>query len=316
MENFIDFVKGAVFGLAVGDALGVPVEFVPRDTLKQCPVTDMISGGAHNQPAGTWSDDTSMTLCVLQSLAVKGIDYEDQMKRFEDWLWNASNTADNLVFDVGNTTKFAIFKHAQGTDPLDCGDDSEFSYGNGSIMRIVPVALFLIKHYKDCALNDTTAHIIHNASKLTHAHKRCLMACGIYCSIVFELYNSGANVNSVKKGIEKALEYYKCNRNFSSLYDDFVMLENIEKMSEDDIGSSGYVIDTLFASVLCLLKTDSYEKAVLKAVNLGDDSDTTAAVTGALAGLIYKTEGIPQKWLNTLKNKELINSICDSFLLN
>lgn len=129
---------------------------------------DMIGGGAHNQPAGTWSDDTSMILCTMDSIMDKGINYDDQMLRFSRWLWEAENTARDEVFDVGGTTKHAIFKYVKKSPALECGETAENSCGNGSLMRIMPTALYIWGQHGNEKLDDISADIIHNTSKCTH----------------------------------------------------------------------------------------------------------------------------------------------------
>lgn len=160
-EYFYEQLKGAILGFIVADAFGVPAEFMDRSELKSHPIYDMISGGFHNQPAGTWSDDTSMILCTIESLIASGVDYNDQMSRFEDWIWNATNTAHGEVFDVGGTTKRAIFEFAKKKHALDCGDKSEYASGNGSLMRILPTALYIVSQNGNYNLDDTAAEIIH-----------------------------------------------------------------------------------------------------------------------------------------------------------
>lgn len=306
VQTFFQRVEGSLLGFAVGDALGVPAEFMSRSELRLDPVEEMRAGGAHKQPAGTWSDDTSMTLCVMDSLMEKGIDYADQMHRFSDWLWNASNTAHGEVFDVGGTTKSAIFKFVKGTPPLQCGETADYTCGNGSLMRILPIALYIVGQYGTCDMDDRAAEIIHHASKCTHAHIRCKMACGIYCEVVFQLCADGYLSNAVTHAIHSALSYYERKPEFAEVYHEFEILKNIESKNESQIGSSGYVLDTLQAALWCLLNTSSYAECVLKAVNLGEDTDTTAAVAGGLAGLWYGAQAIPKDWAEaTAKYSEL-----------
>lgn len=306
VQTFFQCVEGSLLGFAIGDALGVPAEFMSRSELQLDPVEGMRGGGAHRQPAGTWSDDTSMTLCVMDSLIEKGIDYADQMRRFSDWLWDASNTAREEVFDVGGTTKSAIFKFVKGSPPLQCGETADYTCGNGSLMRILPIALYIVGQYGTCDMDDRAAEIIHNASKCTHAHIRGQMACGIYCAVVFQLCAGGHLPNAVNHAIHSALSYYDRKSEFAEVYHEFEILKNIERQNESQIGSSGYVLDTLQAALWCLLTTSGYAECVLKAVNLGEDTDTTAAVAGGLAGLWYGAEAIPDNWAEvTAKYSEL-----------
>lgn len=302
----LDNVKGAILGSVVGDALGVPGEFLSREELRRNPITDMIGGGVHEQLPGTWSDDTSMVLCTMDSIIEHGIDYDDQMKRFEDWLWTASNTARDEVFDVGGTVKQTIFRFAKHTPALECGDQSEFACGNGSLMRILPTALYLLGQYGNTALDDRVIEVIHNTSKCTHAHARCQMACGIFCSIVFHMACGGTLAAAVKSGIDSALAYYRQKPEFSEVIHEFESLSYIDRCTEDEIRSSGYVLHTLQASLWCLLTTSSYPECVLKAVNLGDDTDTVAAISGALAGFWYGERQIPGDWKEkTVKYAEI-----------
>ena len=265
------------------------------------------------QPAGTWSDDTSMTLCMMDSLTERGIDYTDQMRRFSDWLWSGKNTARGEVFDVGGATKSAIFKFVKGTPALQCGETAENTCGNGSLMRILPVALFLVWQYKNRELDDRAAEIIHNVSKCTHAHLRCQMACGIYCSIVFQLSTGTELSEAVREGICSALAYYRGRSEFTGVYQDFASLGAVKEWSEEQISSTGYVLHTLQASLWCLLTTSSYAECVVKAANLGRDTDTTAAVAGGLAVIWYGAEEIPSKWAEQTAQCEEIKARCRRF---
>ncbi len=297
-DSFISDGTSAILGLAVGDALGVPAEFMSRTELRKNPVTGMRSGGAHNQPAGTWSDDTSMTLCVMDSLYARGIDYADQMDRFADWLWNAGNTARGEVFDVGGTTRRSIFRYLQGTPPLECGETAEYGCGNGSLMRILPAALYAAAKRGTPALDDWSARIMHDTSSCTHAHPRCQMACGIYAAVVFQLLDSSSALEAaVRTGVTSALEYYRKKPAFAAVFPDFSSLAEIGQWEEPRVRSSGYVLHTLQAALWCLLNTSSYEECACRAVNLGEDADTTAAVAGGLAGLWYGKDAIPPDWL-------------------
>ena len=312
-RNRLGRIKGAILGFAVGDALGVPAEFMSREQLQHDPVVDMRAGGVHNQPAGTWSDDTSMTLCLMDSIMEKGVSYVDQMSRFSDWLWNATNTAHGEVFDVGGTTKRAIFKFAKGASPLECGETADFSCGNGSLMRILPIAFYIIGQYGNTGLDDRAAEMIHNTSRCTHAHPRCQMACGIYCSVVFQLCIGTDLIKSVESGIRSALSYYKNKSAFSGIYPEFESLGDIGLWKESQVRGSGYVLHTLQAALWCLLTTSCYADCVLKAVCLGEDTDTTAAVAGGLAGLWYGLQSIPEKWLHGLARYKELEDICNRF---
>ena len=305
-----ELMEGGILGSVVGDALGVPGEFLSREKLRAHPITNMRGGGVHGQLPGTWSDDTSMVLATADSLIHHGIDYEDQMRRFAEWLWEAKYTARDEVLDVGGATRSAIFRYGKGTPAQACGERSEFSCGNGSLMRILPTALYLVGLNDDVQLDDRTADSIHGTSMCTHAHLRCQMACGIYCAVVFRLCSKGALHSAVKEGIDAALAYYKGNQRFEAVYEDFESLRTVETWPEEQVESTGYVLHTLQAALWCLLTTEDYASCVLKAVNLGSDTDTTAAVAGGLAGLWYGEKMIPKAWRAATAKYDEIKAMC------
>ena len=313
-------VKSLIIGHAIGDALGVPVEFASRESLQADPVVGMRGYGTHKVPAGTWSDDTSMTLCLLESLARLGtVDYQDIMNNFLKWMENGEFTATWTVFDIGITTRHALLRlkpdpisarmGVKGTDPLLCGDNDEHSNGNGSLMRIAPMALYLNGN-----LTEDTLQLVHNVSKLTHAHIRSQMACGIYVFIATELL-ADKSIQAIRKGIQKAYQFYQGQDDFKTEMDTYSRLwaEQFAKTPEYDIKSSGYVVDTLEAAIWCLLNTDNYCECVLKAVNLGGDTDTVGAITGGLAGLLYGEQNIPPLWKKELRLMDYIEKLCDDF---
>lgn len=307
--TFAKQVEGGILGGAVGDALGVPVEFMPREEMREAPISGMLEGGTHNQPAGTWSDDTSMVLCTVESLIAHGIDYSDQMTRFCDWLWNARNTAHNEVFDVGGATKQSIFRFVKGASALECGETAENTCGNGSLMRLFPTAMYIIGQYGSTALDDCSAEIIHNTSKCTHQHPKCQMACGILFSVIASLSTGSYLPYAIKDGIVTALYYYNAKPRLSDVYHDFTFLLDIENWTEDAVKSSGYVIDTLQAALWCLYNSGSYTECVLKAVNLGGDTDTVGAIAGTLAGMWYGAEQIPAEWKKTTAKYDSIQRL-------
>jgi ADP-ribosylglycohydrolase len=311
-----DKILGGIFGLAVADALGVPVEFQKRELFRHNPVTDMRGYGQYNQPPGTWSDDTSMTLCLLDSLANKKVDYADIMQRFISWADKGEYTAHGKLFDIGIATRKALQRFRDGTTPLECGGTSEQDNGNGSLMRILPLAFYLHTTCgEDFTKDEKSVDIIYNVSSLTHAHKRSLIACGVYLIIANDLLEKSELKSTIHSSLEKAKEYYE-NKNeyvddlkhYKRLFDtDFV------KLPEEEINSRGYVVDTLEAAIWCLLNTDNYKDCVLKAVNLGEDTDTVAAITGGLAGVFYGVDSIPNEWLQKLARRNYIEELCENF---
>jgi ADP-ribosylglycohydrolase len=255
--------RDAVYGLAVGDALGVPYEFRPRGTF-EC--TGMTGHGTHGKPAGTWSDDTSMALALCDSYRELGrVDAADVRRRFERWYRRGDYTVDGL-FDVGGATARAL--------ELGRGMAGERDNGNGSLMRTAPLAF-----------TDATDAQVEAVSAVTHAHPTSTRACVELVRVARRL--------AAGSPVEEALG------------DD---LAREARRGEADVRSGGYVLDTLHAAAWCLANTDGYAACVLKAVNLGDDTDTTAAVAGALAGIAYGAASIPAAWMDALRGKDVIEA--------
>jgi ADP-ribosyl-[dinitrogen reductase] hydrolase len=312
-EKMSNNILNGIMGLCVADALGVPVEFEDRETIRNNPVIDMRSYGTYNQPAGTWSDDTSMTLCLTDSLS-NGLDYNDIMTNFAKWINTGDYTPYGETFDVGNATSKALMRFARGAAPLDCGGLGENDNGNGSLMRILPILFYLqVTYGTEITANNDAMNIIHNVSALTHAHKRSLIACGIYISVANMLIGDMDLSLAVDMGIYNAVEYYKKHDEFAEELPCYKRLSNktFSKIPLKNIKSSGYVVDTLEAAIWCLLKTKNYKDCVLTAVNLGEDTDTVAAVAGGLAGLYYGYESIPKEWLSVIAKRDYIESLCN-----
>ncbi|MBO9730716.1 MAG: ADP-ribosylglycohydrolase family protein [Chitinophaga sp.] len=303
----MNHIKAALAGLAVGDALGVPVEFREREGLERHPVTDMVGYGTHQQPAGTWSDDSSLAFCLAEALT-KDFSLQQLAQYFVDWRYKAFWTPHGEVFDIGITTQESIERLAKGIDPVKAGGFYESENGNGSLMRILPL-LFYIKD------KDITERfeITKNVSSLTHGHMRAVIACFYYLEFarqillkkdkfaVYQLLQQTLPAFIKKQGIHPD-EMSKFNR---------LLKEDIHFVATTTISSGGYVLHTLEASIWCILTTDNYADAVLKAVNLGRDTDTTGAVTGGLAALIYGLEGIPEKWIAALARREDILELAE-----
>lgn len=283
-----DKIRYAIFGLIVGDAIGVPYEFLPRDSFH---ASGMAGFGTHNQAPGTWSDDSSLTLATMASYIRKGfVDPEDIMSHYRRWLYKAEYTAHGKVFDVGRTTAAAI-ANSQVKPWEECGGRSNRDCGNGSLMRILPVAFM---NTDNPAINTKIV------SSLTHANPICICACWFYVEIARLLVQGKDKETAVEMVVDKIED------------DDpnFHRLKNIKNIDRIDITSSAYVISTLEAALWCLLNGDSYEECILMAVNLGHDTDTTAAVTGGLAGIVY---GVPEAWIDQLARTEWIERVIRAF---
>lgn len=307
--------KDGIWGVIVGDALGVPVEFTSREERRADPVVDMREYGTHNQPRGTWSDDSSMTLATVDSLkSIGDIDYKDIMDKFGAWCLYGDYTPFGELFDIGGATTRAIVNYGRGAEPTSAGGKSESDNGNGSLMRILPICLFMYERQKKvCTSEDESIYAVHTASALTHAHIRSQMACGIYYFLVKAIIEKkGSIAERMQEGINSAYIYYRRDMSNLKELDNFnrmVDLSELKDVPENEIKSSGYVVDTLEAAVWCLLNTDSFAECVLKAVNLGDDTDTVGAVAGGLAGLYYGYDNIPTDWIEVIQKREWIEEL-------
>lgn len=288
-----------IIGFVVGDSLGVPFEFKTRGTFTAHGMTGF---GTHFQSAGTWSDDSSMTLCTVDSLVrLNRIDPDDIMNNFRLWLFDSCFTPNGNVFDVGRRTQLSIENYADGV-PIDkCGGSEIIDNRNGSLMRILPIAML-----PACMYDQT---LMLQVSHLTHAHKISDLACLIYVDVVKNLMKGMEKTDAVSGGINR-------HRNKISEYFSRNGLLHIKNLKREDVKSSGYVVDTLEAALWCFYHVDTYRDCVLEAVNLGGDTDTVAAICGGLAGLYYgigNDKGIPDEWISMIAKKEWVINLCRKF---
>lgn len=306
----IDDIKAAIMGSVVADALGVPYEFHHKKEMTANPAVGMTGYGTYNQEPGTWSDDSSLMLACMDSL-LNGLDYEDMMRKFALYYFEAAYTPDNHVFDIGNTTRNAINNYANGRSALESGCDGLHSNGNGSLMRIMPIILYL--YDKDLSV-DEKKEIIYNVSALTHAHIISKASCYIYNIIIEEIlkYRDELDFKSI---LENAIS--RCHDYIESvdLAEELGMIYTGSIFSLDDefIRGKGYVVNSLNIAIHTCYTTDSYEESVLKAVNIGGDTDTNAIITAGLSALYYGHESIPTEWIDAIKRREYIYDLCDKF---
>lgn len=300
MSHHLNFCKDILFGVAVGDAIGVPVEFKSREEIAKKPVIDMVGFGTYDQLPGTWSDDSSLTFCLAESLT-NGYDLHDIANNFVRWRCDNYWTARGEVFDVGITTQQAIEKIVRGVQPNLAGGFDSWSNGNGSLMRILPLLVYI----KDLPITERFA-ITKDVSSVTHGHIRSVIACFYYLEFAAKLLKGNdlrGIYDEVKQEVTAFLDTTSINKDEVKLFDR-LLAGNIYELAESEINSSGYVLHTLEASIWCLLTTTTYKEAVLKAVNLGLDTDTTGAVTGGLAALHYGFETIPEDWVLKLAREK------------
>ena len=301
-----DRILGGLWGSLVGDALGVPVEFKSRAAVQADPVTDMRGFGTHGQPPGTWSDDGSLLLCTVDSLLAAEFDTADMAKRFVRWLQQGFWAAGGDAFDVGMATNGALVRVEKGVCAEEAGGRGEFDNGNGSLMRMIPVALRFAGGATDVLIDR-----VERASSITHGHARSKMACSFHDLIVRRLAD----------GESPAEAYRSARAEFGTRYKDAGELDRFDRLLKVELGglsegavvSTGYVLATLQASLWCLLNSRTYDDCVLKAVNLGGDTDTTGCVAGGLAGVLYGVGAIPLRWREALAKREEVAKLFERF---
>jgi ADP-ribosylglycohydrolase len=303
-----DFCIAGILGLVVGDALGVPVEFQSREQLIDRPVTGMRSGGTHGQLEGTWSDDTSLTLCLVESICESGIDYHDQGRRFVRWLYEAEWTPHGTVFDVGIATRQAIHRLATGVEPTSAGSTDERSNGNGALMRILPVALYLA-----FAESQARIEIPMKCSRLTHGHPRSQLACAFFVEIAASLIRGNSPLESITAAQITMAPIIADQFPTEQIVFARLLSPQLASLTDSEMSGSGYVIDCLESSLWCATRATTYQAGVLRAVNLGEDTDTTGAVTGSLLGLCFGANSIPAEWRDQIARRDEVLDLCNRF---
>lgn len=289
----------AYLGFAIGDAMGVPVEFLSRKEMKRNPVTDMEGHGAHMQPPGVWSDDTSLLLANSHALTTYGYDPEMIANEMIEWMDYGKYSATGTMFGLGDETRKSLDRIKAGYEAISAGGIGNYENGNGSLMRILPMAYFLL----NCNDFEKKRRIIFEVSSITHRNLTSKIACHFLLELVMKVIET--------KDFEVSYKDTCCV--FSGFYEEEkegvfkrIFSGKIGMLLEREVKTSSYVIDTLEAVLWCIANTDNYKNSVIKAINLGGDTDTIGAIVGGIAGIIYGKDKIPQKWVETCANKKLI----------
>ena len=326
--------KGGIMGVICGDALGLPVQFLSREEIRKSPVTGMRGYGTFHLPEGSWSDDSSLTIASMDSILHHGLDLSAMMKNFAAWLKDGKFTPYGCAYDIGRTCCTAIENYMAGADTAHCGLSGNRDCGNGALMRILPTALYLLTENNCGEMEDKEVFLtqLHASTALTHAHPVALMASGIYTEILGAILRDrygtkGRTLRELaEEGIAAAKKEYTVMRRgniremdeekyvkYFEKYSRLTDIAGFAALSEDEIRGSGYVVDTLEAAIWCCLNTENYMDCVLKAVNLGLDTDSVAAVAGGLAGAYYGIDAIPEEWLGTLTRIDWIMDLTERF---
>jgi ADP-ribosyl-[dinitrogen reductase] hydrolase len=278
---------GCLLGLAVGDAVGTTVEFQQRGTFPK--VTDMVGGGPFNLPAGKWTDDTSMALCLGESLLHR-FNTEDQLKNYVKWWESGYLSSTDRCFDIGNTTKAAL-SHYLATGSPHSGQKDVWSSGNGALMRMAPLP---IKYRND----GMYYNYVRESTKTTHATTQCIEASDLFAHILKDALN-GVNIKN----------HFNYGDKYSHDEINNISTGSYMRKTYEEIKGYGYAVDTLECALWCFQNTYNFKDAILACVNVGDDADTTAAVCGQIAGAHYGVEGIPSEWLEKIYMREYITNL-------
>lgn len=293
MTSLRDRYVGCLLGLAAGDALGTTVEFRPRGSFE--PLTDMIGGGPFGLGPGQWTDDTSMALCLAESLlAHGGFDAHDQMGRYLNWWKWGYLSSTGSCFDIGTTVRSALERFERSGEPYSGSVEPEAA-GNGSLMRLAPVALFYAPNI------DEVIEFSAQSSRTTHGAPEAVECCQLL-GFVLARCLAGKPKHEVLNGSGLALSELKVSELATGQY--------LNK-SRNEVRGSGYAVASLEAALWCFQTTSTFEAAALEAANLGEDADTTAAIVGQVAGAFYGVQGIPAGWLEKLHMREEITKMAE-----
>ncbi len=289
----LDRYRGSLVGLAAGDAVGTTLEFTPREYVE--PIKDMVGGGPFNLEPGQWTDDTSMALCLAESLVeAGGFDPFDQMRRYCKWCSSGYLSSNGRCFDIGMTTSDALTRF-QSTDEPYAGSTDPNAAGNGSIMRLAPVALFFSPD------EDAVREHAALSSQTTHGAAECIDACEILATLIHRVL-TGASKEQLREPVAGE---------WSSVGIASIAEHDYLTKSENEIRGTGYVVESLEAALWCFHTTDDFKSAILQAANLGNDADTTAAICGQVAGAYYGYASIPASWRDKLAMRDEIVRLAD-----
>ena len=307
MMGFVNS-KDGIIGLAIGDAMGLPVKFVERDKLLEHPVVEMQSGGTYEKAKGTWSDSTSLSLATMDSIIhCFGISTEDMGNRFVNWMQNSEYTANDERFEIGRTTYKALSKFEKDRLPFESGLPSEDSNGNGALMRMIPIAYYC---YSASLQVKDIYDIVKRTCYITHCHEVSILGCYIYVLFAVKLLEGKSKFDAYKEVQKNG--YSQFSRSSIDAYKR-VLKQNINELGLDDIKSGGYIVESLEAVLWVILQTENFNQTVIGAINLGNDTDSIGACSAGLAGIIYGLESINPEWRIDLKKYTYIRAMCDEF---
>jgi len=300
--------RDGIIGLAIGDAMGVPLRFIEREKLLENPVTQMISGGTFEKEKGTWSDSTSLTLATMDSIIhCFGISTTDMGNKFVSWMQNSEYTATGERFDIGRTTLISLSRFQKDGQPFESGSAAEDSNGNDILIRMLPIAYYA---YASNLPQNDIYDIVKKVSYITHAHEFSVLGSYIYVMFAIKLLEGKSKFDAYKE-VQK-LGYSQFSRGSIEMYNR-VLKKDINTFDLDEIRTSGYIVDSLEAILWVILNTESFNQAIIGAINLGNETDKIGACTGGLAGIIYGLKNMNFEWRIDLKRYTYIRSMSDDF---
>ncbi len=293
--------RGCLLGLATGDAMGTTLEFQRPGSFKE--ITDMTGGGPFRLKAGQWTDDTSMALCLAESLIKKkGFDPVDQMERYVRWFREGHLSSNGICFDVGITVASALRLFEKTKKPF-CGSTDPYSAGNGSLMRLAPVPMFYGRHPKEAIEKSG------ESSRTTHGAAASVDGCRYFGGLLAGTLDGAEKEEILSERFSPVPEYWDKNSLVPEI--DEIACGSFKQRNPPEIKGTGYVVKSLEASLWAFYHSNNFKEGALMAVNLGDDADTTGAIYGQIAGAYYGMEHIPKKWLKKISYCELITCFAD-----
>src|SRR5580692_7004347 len=301
-----DRYRGALLGLAVGDALGTTLEFKAPGTFK--PITDLVGGGPFALEPGQWTDDTSMALCLAESLIEKrGFDPKDQMDRYCRWWKEGYFSSTGTCFDIGITVKTALAHYLQSGEPF-AGSTDKFTAGNGSLMRLAPVPLSFRRNV-ELAIDNAG-----ESSRTTHAAPTTIDACRYFAGLLLGALEGRSKEELLSAFFYPVADEQYWNRHPLSPEIAEIAAGSFKQKDPPAIIGSGFVVRSLEAVLWAFNRSDSFREGALRAVNLGNDADTTGAIYGQLAGAFYGADAIPEDWVERLARRDFIGERADALL--
>ncbi len=303
-----------VLGFAIGDALGLPVEGLPRRALVVEPVSNYTVGGPHNVNIGTWSDDTSMLLAAIDAID-KEIIYSKFLSKLNCFIKKSKYCSMDKAFDISEITLNAITNFSLGIDALLCGATDSSSSTNSSMNRMIPIAYYLMVNNLN---KDAEFEIIRKTTIITHNIPKVIISNAIYFYICKNLLMNKSKIESIKEAIDYVMEYYLNNElfinEFNTTFKRLLDINSFMNFNENEISSTNYTVDTLESVIWCFLNTQTYKGALIKCVNLGHDTDGITALCAALCSIYYGLEEVPYFWKQKLVKRELILDITRNFI--